>query len=91
VTASHHSWNSAKIWYVISKNANKTNADNKIFTSTLLAFLKLDQLHPSVMYKYHATITIITIITQYIYANIFAILMIRSAAFFTKLHVSAAM
>ena len=76
--ASHHVWNSAKIWYAINKKENKTSADNSMFTNTLLAFLKWSPVPPSVIYRYHATITIITIITQYIYQNTFATLMIKS-------------
>ena len=81
VTASHHVWNSAKTWYNINKNANKTRADNNIFTNIVLAFLKFDQLHQSVMYKYQETITMITMITPYRYQNNFAILMIKSDVF----------
>jgi hypothetical protein len=87
--ASPSSWNSAKIWYAINKNANRTNADSRIFTRILLAFLKFPPDHPSVMYRYHATITIITIIIQYIYQNTFATFMIRSEAFLTNVFVSA--
>ena len=88
--ASHHVWNSAKIWYAINKKANSTNADNNIFTNILLAFLKLSHDHQSVMYRYHATITIITIITPYIHPNNFAALIISSEAFVTKVLLSAA-
>ena len=65
-SASHHVWNSAKIWYAINKKENKTSADNKILINTLVAFLKFPQSHPSVIYRYHAAITIITTIIQYI-------------------------
>jgi hypothetical protein len=88
--ASHHVWNSAKIWYVINKNANKTNADSKILIRIFPAFLNLSQFHPSVIYRYHDTITIITIITQYKYPNSFAIFIIKSEAFFTNVELSAA-
>jgi hypothetical protein len=90
VTASQPFWNSAKIWYVINKNPNSTNADNKIFTKTLLAFLKLEPSHQSVIYKYPATSTIIKTITQYIHANTLATLIIRFDVFSINVELSAA-
>ena len=56
-----------------------------MFIKILLAFLKFAQLHPSVIYKYHETITIITVTTQYNHQKTFAIFIIRFEAFSTKL------
>ena len=89
-TASHHVENSAKIWYNINKKLNRINHDNNIFTNILLAFLNHDQLHQSVIYKYQATKTIKTIMIQYIYANILATFMMKSAALSAKFALSAA-
>lgn len=90
ITASHQVWNSANIWYTINKNPNNAKADSKMFNKILPAFLKLFPFQPSVIYKYHATITIITISTQYIYPNTFATLIMKSDAFAIKLLLSAA-
>jgi hypothetical protein len=52
--------------------------------------LKFAPLHPSVIYRYHATITIITVITPNIHANNLAILIIKLDAFATNVLLSAA-